>query len=146
MAGHAGWEAAAWPMRVQAMVDAQQFEQLVHEVSQRDGISLVLPEAAPATPPTDDPAQTAAMDSADPGLMAGMDNGDPTVEFAAYWRAGNTVAAQRVVDEAVAMTQWSGSAELWRLKTAVAVHNADWKSAWLALDRWVHLTHPAELP
>ena len=132
--GRPDWEAAVWPLRLRAMLDARQFEQAVRSVCQRDGISLTLPEPAPAERPADE------------NTVTGQDGDDVPAQFASYWRAGNTVAARRVVTEAVASANGSRSAELWRLKAALSAHYADWDSAWRALEQSIRLTRPDELP
>ncbi len=131
---HPGWAEESWPVRVRLMADAQQFEKAVREVVRREGISLGLPDPASASPPGESAG----------GIGTG-ESADPAAKFAAYWREGNSVAARRVIDEAVATEQGARAAELWRLKAALAAQAGDWQATWQSLEQFVHLTHPDDL-
>ena len=116
--GHPDWQKAAWPVRLRQWVDARDFERAVHEAAGHYQISLALPA----------PGQERGS-----GGLAEQEKVDPVAAFNAYWMNGNTVAARRVLDEAIGDGADHVPPEVWRLKAAVAAQKLDWAAAWQSL-------------
>ena len=128
--GRTDWRSSAWPVQLRQLADAGRYEQAVREGVEHYGISLALPEPDlprdVAPPPVDQEAS------------------DPAAAFTTYWKAGNDGSARRVLDKLPDNAPGPLLAELWRLKIALAVHDADWPAAWRDLAQEIALTHPAE--
>ena len=131
--GRSDWQAAAWPVHMRTLVDARAFEQAFRELGQRAAVSLTLALSAPAENVTSGAA-----------TMEETAN-NPAAAFVTYWQAGNTVTARRVLEESLASGNGPSSAELWRLKAALAARDANWPVAWQALQEYIRLTRPSEL-
>ena len=123
---HPDWEAAAWPVHLKQLADAQQFEVAAREAAGRYHISLNLP--------TPDPA------AATPG-SPGEDR-DAARAFVRNWTAGNTIGVRRVLEEAAANADTLKTSEYYRLRAALAVHDANWPEAWARLRQAILLDHP----
>ena len=125
--GRADWQAAAWPVRLTRLADAGRYEQAVRDGAAHYGVSLDLPEPGSeiAPPPT-----------------AEQEASDPAAAFMDYWKTGNVRSAQRVLNEAPDPAEAASLVELWRLRTALAAHDADWPTAWRDLQREITTTHP----
>lgn len=132
--GRTDWQAAAWPVRLRRLVDAKQYEAAVHEAAGHYNMSLTLPEPVAGTGPA-------------PALSDDQETGDPAGAFTAYWKAGNSKAAQRVLDQALgsAAPPATQRAELGRLNVALAMHDADWPTAWQRLEQEINAEHPGEI-
>ena len=127
---HPDWQAAAWPIHLQQIADAQHFEQAVDEAAEHYHVSLALPE-----PGSD-------------GVVSGNapESGDTITMFEEYWRTGNTVAARRVLNDGPNTSQQTPiAADYWRLKAALAARDLAWAEAWQYLKRYVQQTNPADI-
>lgn len=119
-----GWEADAWPVRVQQMEADGKFEELVEANRARSGVDLSLPELAPEQ----------AGSSQEPFGLA--------EQAAWYFAKGNSVSARRIVAEAAAAGQLEGL----RVQCALAVKAGDWETAWRALDKYLRESKKADYP
>lgn len=130
--GHEDWSEAAWQVKTRRLADEQQFERATRETAAHSHISLALPEPQPGTSAT---------------VAASLETSDPASSFLEYWRAGNTVAARRVLGEATPQTEGGEiAAEVWRLRAALAAHDGLWPAAWRALDQYVRSREQAGGP
>jgi hypothetical protein len=120
--GHPDWGKAAWPIRLRQWVEAHDFERAVHEAASHYKIALTLP-----LPRAEDGT----------GGVPAPQPADPVAAFCAYWSDGNTVAARRILDEAAAGGTQRVPPEIWRLKAAVAVRDANWAAAWGDLEHFI---------
>ena len=126
---HPDWQTAAWPIHVRQLTDARRFEAAVREAAQHYQVSL-----APAF-------------SLETGTAAGpaSDGGDLQA-YEHYQREGNTIAAKRVIEEAVDRMPDNSpeAAAYWRLRAALAARDQAWEPAWQALKHYLRLTHPED--
>ena len=129
ISGHEDFQKAAWPVRVRQWVDAREFERVVREAAGHYQISLVLPVPDQEGRSNEVPEDEAA---------------DPVAAFHAYWRGGNTLAARRVLTEAVANGAHPPPPEIWRLQAADAAQNSDWNTAWKCLQQYIRALHNDE--
>ena len=125
IASNAGWERTAWPVRVHALVDAGKFEEVTRAVAGRYGISLDLP-------------------AGEPNDREPSDSDDPVTAFHFYWKKSNVLAAQRILAEA--RTAKTAAPEVWRLSTALAIHQQAWPAAWTALQGYLRASGLDALP
>ena len=122
LGGHADWEKAAWPIQMKRLVDAGKHEEATRASAQRYAVNLTLP------PPGTD----------DSGPRAG-DSTSAVEAFQRAWRAGNTVSARRLLEEARA--QRPVAPEVWRLSAALAASDGQWPAAWSSLSQYIRAAH-----
>ncbi len=118
LANRADWEKAAWPIQMKRLVDTGKHEEATRASAQRYAVNLTLP------PPGTD----------DSGPRAG-DSTSAVEAFQRAWRAGNTVSARRLLDEARA--QPPVPPEVWRLSAALAASDGLWPAAWSNLSQYI---------
>jgi hypothetical protein len=118
---HPDWEMAASQIQRRRLLDAGKFEEAIRVAVQHYRIDLNLP----------------ALGTSDAEVQPG-DAANPIEAFDAAWKKGNTVAAKRILEEARANQT---SPEVWRLSAAIAIREAQWKSAWQFLDRYIAESH-----
>jgi hypothetical protein len=121
MEQHPDWEMAASQIQRRRLLDAGKFEEAIRVAVQHYKIDLNLP----------------VLGTSDAEVQPG-DAASPIEAFTAAWKKGNTVAAKRILDEARAKQT---SPEIWRLSAAIAIQDAQWKSAWQFLDRYIAESH-----
>ncbi len=125
MAEHPDWRTASWPVHLRQLTEAGQFETAAREAADRYKVSLELPASDPSA-----------------ALAAPTDESDPARAFAQDWKDGNTIGARRVLAEADTNAAVSKTAEFYRLKAALAVHDAKWPEAWASLRQAISTEHP----
>lgn len=126
IADHPGWQEAAWPTHLLRLADAQQYKTLVYETIAHYHLNLDLPAI--------DPGRT------QPKLSESDD--DVVRNFMQYWSAGNTISARRELEEASLPGRLPLTAEGHKLKASLAVHDADWPTAWAELRQALEMDHP----
>jgi len=121
LAGRAGWDAAAWPVRLRGMIAAREYEKAIRAVCERYRIELELPVApADVTEPPDDPLGACAY----------------------YLKRGNTVTARRILADAAA----SGSKDANRIQAALAMQEGNLPEAWKHLEAFLGATGRGNWP
>ena len=118
LANQSTWNDASWPVRMRQLVDGGSFEQATREAARHYGISLALLDEKP-----DDSEPTAE------------EAKDPIAAFYFYRHTGNTLAARRVLNEDKPELPQPVTAELSRIKAAVAAQENDWPAAWQAIQQ-----------
>lgn len=124
---HPQWQAVSWPVRLRLLVDSRRFEAAVRTAAEHYGLSLDLPFPILSSPVSAPLTELS----------------DPAAAFTAYWHTGNEVSARRVLAEVHNDRNPPPAPEFWRLKLALAVHDANWPEAWQALTQYLNRTSQA---
>lgn len=119
------WTQAGWAVRLRQLGEEGRWEKATRQLAGRFRLDLDIP-----TPGRE--------------VLAGGGESSadlPENEFLRLWRAGNTVAAERVLEETLRNRP---GPEILRLKAAVSAYQDKWEAAYRDVVAWVRATRPEE--